>query len=307
MMAFVRFVLFIIDSINVFLLRNCSHIAGAIAFYMLFALFPLFLAMISVLGFVLGPEAEHEELAIRLAETLPVSSEFISATLHKVVQDRTITGLASVLGLLTASTAAFGAIRKGINAAWGISQTRPFIKERMIDFALVMGAGLLLIATLFSAPALAVLREITLFLAPETPYLTNFVWALAPVLVFAFFAFCICAVLYRYLPNTEVEMAQVWPGALLAAVALTTVSEALVWYFGTFPLAYDVIYGAVGTIMALLTWAYMSAIILLFGALMAASYSQYAAGLGNHRHDPTVLWTGFWRVRLRVVEPSRAL
>ena len=306
-MAFIRFVLFIVESINVFLMRNCSHIAGAIAFYMLFALFPLFLAMISVIGFVLGPDAEHEELAVRLAETLPISSDFISETMHSVVEARAITGAASVLGLFTAATAAFGAIRKGINAAWGISQTRPFIKERLIDFALVMGAGLLLIATLFSAPVLGVVREIILFLAPETVYLTNFVWALTPALIFLVSAFCICAVLYRYLPNTEVRMAQVWPGALLAAVALTGVSEALVWYFSAFPLAYNVIYGSVGYIMALLTWAYMSAIILLFGALMTASYSQYAASLGKHRHDPMVLWTGFSRVRLRVVEPSRAL
>ena len=306
-MAFVRFVLFLVESINTFLLRNCSHIAGAVAFYMLFSLFPLFLAMISVLGFVLGPEAKHEELAVRLAETLPISTEYISETMHSVVEARAITGAASVLGLFTAATAAFGAIRKGINAAWGINQTRPFIKERMIDFALVLGAGLLLIATLFSAPALGVLREVILFLAPETIYLTNFVWALTPVLIFLVSAFCICAVLYRYLPNTEVEMAQVWPGALLAAVALTGVSEALVWYFATFPFAYNVVYGSVGAIMALLTWAYLSAIILLFGALITASYSQYAASLGNHRDDPRVLWSGFSRVRLRVVEPSRAL
>ena len=306
-MAFVRFILFIIESINIFLKRNCSHIAGAIAFYMLFSLFPLFLAMILVLGFVLGPEAEHEELAVRLAETLPISSEYISETMHSVVKARTITGLASVLGLFTAATAAFGAIRKGINAAWGISQTRPFIKERMIDFALVMGAGLLMIATLFSAPVLGVLREITIILAPETMYFTNFVWALAPSLIFPVFAFCICTVLYRYLPNTQVRMAQVWPGALMAAIALTGANEALVWYFGTFPLAYNVVYGSVGAIMALLTWAYLSAIILLFGALITASYSQYAASLESHRHDPKVLWTGFSRVRLRVVEPSRVL
>ena len=306
-MTFVRFVLFLVESINTFLMRNCSHLAGAIAFYMLFSLFPLFLAMISVLGFVFGPETEHEELAVRLAETLPISSEYISGAIHEVVEARAITGAASVLGLFTAATAAFGAIRKGINAAWGISQTRPFIKERMIDFALVLGAGLLMIATLFSAPALGVLREITLFLAPETMHFTNVVWALAPALIFPVFAFCICAILYRYLPNTEVRMAQVWPGALIAAIALTGANEALVWYFGTFPLAYHVVYGSVGAIMALLTWAYLSAIILLFGALMTASYSQYASGLGRHRHDPKVLWSGFTRVRLKVVEPSRAL
>ena len=306
-MAFVRFVFFITESINIFLKRNCSHIAGAIAFYMLFSLFPLFLAMISVLGFVFGPEAEHEELAMRLAESLPISSEYISEAIHEVVEARAITGAASILGLFTAATAAFGAIRKGINAAWGISQTRPFIKERMIDFALVMGAGLVMIATLYSAPALGILREVTFILAPETLYFTSLLWALAPALIFPAFAFGICAVLYRYLPNTEVRMAQVWPGALMAAVALLGANEALVWYFGKFPLAYHVVYGSVGAVMALLTWAYLSAIILLFGALITASYSQYASSLGSHRYDPKVLWTGFARVRLRVVEPSRVL
>ena len=137
-------------------------------------------------------------------------------------------------------------------------------------------------------------------------YFTNFVWALVPALVFPVFAFSICTVLYRYLPNTKVRMTQVWPGALMAAIALTAANEALVWYFGTFP-AYNVVYGSVGAVMALLTWAYLSAIILLFGALMTASYSQYTASLGSHRNDPKVLWTGFSRVRLRVVEPSRVL
>ncbi len=306
-MAFIRFILFIVDSINLFLKRNCSHIAGAIAFYMLFSLFPLFLAMISVLGFVLGPEAEREELAIRLAEALPVSSEFISRTVREVVETRALTGLASVLGLFTAASAAFGAIRKGINAAWGISQTRPFIKERMIDFALVMGAGLLMMATLFSTPVLGVMREVILILAPEADFFTDLVWSLVLVLIFPIVAFCIFTLLYCYLPNTEVKMAQVWPGALTAAIALTGANEALVWYFGTFPLAYNVVYGPVGAIMALLTWAYLSAIILLFGALITATYSRYAASLGDYRHDPRVLWTGFARVRLRVVEPSRAV
>ena len=306
-MAFVRFILFIVDSVNLFLKRNCSHIAGAIAFYMLFSLFPLFLAMISVLGFVLGPEAEREELAVRLAEALPVSSEFISETVREVVRARALTGLASVLGLFTAASAAFGAIRKGINAAWGISQTRPFIRERMIDFALVMGAGLVMMATLFSTPVLGVMREVILILAPEADFFTDLVWSLVLILIFPIVAFCIFALLYCYLPNTEVKMAQVWPGALTAAIALTGANEALVWYFGTFPLAYNVVYGPVGAIMALLTWAYLSAIILLFGALITATYSQYAASLGSHRHDPRVLWTGFSRVRLRVVEPSRAV
>ncbi len=305
-MAFVRFIIFCVDSINDFLRKNCPYIAGAVAFYTLFSLFPLFLAMISILGFVLGPEAEQEDIVRRLAEVLPVSSDYIGQTLSGVVSARTITGIASVLGLFAAATAAFGAIRKGINAAWGIRRTRPFIKERLIDFVLVLGAGVLMIAMLFSAPALGILRQVIFQIAPETEYLTQFVWNMIPNLFFPTLAFVTFLALYRYLPNTDVNLRDVWPGALMASVAFTAANLALVWYVSTFPLAYNVVYGSVGAIMALLTWAYLSAIILLFGALITARYAQYTASLGSRKRDPKVLWTGFTRVRVRIVEPSRA-
>ena len=59
--------------------------AGAISFYTLFSLFPLFLAIISVLGFILGPEAEQDQLASNLAKVLPVSSDYISQTVQGIV------------------------------------------------------------------------------------------------------------------------------------------------------------------------------------------------------------------------------
>ena len=306
-MAFARLVLFCADAVNEFLQKNCPYISGAIAFYTLFSMFPLFLAIISVLGFLLGPEAEQEQLATELANVLPVSSTYISQTVQGIVSSRTITGIASVLGLLWASTAAFGAIRKGINAAWGINRTRPFLKERLIDFTLVVGAGFIMLGVLFSAPALGVLKEITFAVSPETEYFTEFIWRLLPNLLFPLLAFGTFLVLYRYLPNTKVKLIHVWPGALMASSAFTAANLSFVWYVKTFPFIYNVVYGSVGAIIALLTWVYLSAIILLFGALVTSKYAKYADSLGKHQYDLKVLWTGFSRVRLKVVEPSRSI
>ena len=128
-MYFVRFVLFCTDAVNDFLNKNCPYVAAAIAFYSLFSFFPLVLAIISIYGFVLGPQAEGSKLAQDIAEVVPVSTEFVSTTVRGVVSARTITGIASVIALLWASSAAFAAMRKGINAAWGITRTRPFLRE----------------------------------------------------------------------------------------------------------------------------------------------------------------------------------
>ena len=92
-MYFVRFVLFCTDAVNDFLDKNCPYIAGAIAFYTLFSLFPLVLAIISVAGFVLGPEAHKTQLARDISEIIPVSTEFIGETMQGVVSARTITGI----------------------------------------------------------------------------------------------------------------------------------------------------------------------------------------------------------------------
>lgn len=306
-MAFVRFVLFCADTVNDFLNKNCQYIAGAISFYTLFALFPLLLAVTSILGFVLGPRAEQSqiEMARSMAEVLPVSSEFISEAVEGVVRSRHITGLFSVVGLLWAATAAFGAIRKGINAAWGVNRPRPFLKERLIDFALVLGAGVVLLVVLFSSPAVGVLKEITSVLAPESEFFSAVIWDLITALLSPTMTFLTFLVLYRFLPNTDVRFHDVWLGALLASLAFEGAKWAFVWYVSSFA-HYNVVYGSVGAILALLTWVYLSAIIVLFGALVTSRFAGYASSIPSERQSQKTFWTGFSRVRLRVVESSRA-
>ena len=216
-MYFVRFVLFCSDAVNDFLGKNCPYIAGAIAFYTLFSLFPLVLAIISIWGFLLGPEVEQTDLARRIAEVIPVSTEFIGETVHGVASARAITGAASVLGLLWASSAAFGAIRKGINAAWGIRRTRPFLKERLMDIGLVLGGGLLMIVIMLITPTLRFLQESTVYVAPDTDL--DLLFKLVSVVASPVLSFATFLILYRYLPNTTVAFKDVWLGALGASIA----------------------------------------------------------------------------------------
>ena len=307
-MFLIRFFLFCADTVNDFLNRNCPYIAGAISFYTLFAIFPLFLAIITILSYVLGPATGEDEvgLAKRIADVLPVSSQYVSETFEGVVRTRAISGIFAVLGLLWASSAVFGAIRKGINAAWGIRKTRPFFKERLIDFALVLGTGVVVLAVLFSVPALNILREVTEVVAPESEIFSHFIWRLISALISPGLTFVTFLILYRFLPYTEVRLRDVWPGALLASLAFDVANLAFVWYVTTYPLFYNVVYGGIGAMLALLTWVYLSAIIVLFGALVTSRYAAYASSIQRDDQRLKLLWTGFWRVRLRVVEPTRA-
>lgn len=295
----VRFILFCRDTVNDFLAKNCPFVAGAIAFYTLFSIFPLTLALVSIVGYLISPDPVEHRLAHDIAEVLPVSQEFIGDTLQGVASARAITGIISVIGLLAASTAVFGAIRKGINAAWGITRARPFIEERLIDLALVLFSGLVVILVLFVAPLLsAYISDIVVYLAPDAWY-AHGVLGLAGQMTVPFLYFLTFLVLYRYLPNTDVRFADVWYGALAASIAFSIANFIFVWYVSNYPV-YNIVYGSVGAIMALLTWVYVSAIILLMGALVTSRYTTYvqkSSGVQGVR----LLWAGLLRVRLRVM------
>ena len=297
-MYFVRFVLLCIDTVNEFLGKNCHYIAGAIAFSMFFSMFPLILAIISIWGFFLGPNVDQAELAAELAEIIPISSSFIAQTVKGVASAKVITGIASVLLVMWASSAAFGAIRKGINTAWGIQKTRPFIKERMIDIALVTGAGILMVMLLFVAPMASSIHKVLSLVFPDISYefLSRIIsQAVSPILSFSTFM-----ILYRYMPNTEVRFRDVWLGALFSCLGFEGAKWGFLQYLNNYSV-HNVLYGSVGAIMALLTWVYVSAIILLFGALLTSRYARVTKGVSFGVSGHRLMWTGLTRVRLRVV------
>jgi YihY family inner membrane protein len=169
----------------------------------------------------------------------------------------------------------------------------------MMDFTLVLGAGVLLMGALFLTPLFTFLKEITDAIAPEAGLAMNFFWSLVTQVLTPVLSFLTFLLLYRFLPNTKVRMADVWLGALMSAIAFEGAKWGFVWYVKTFPV-YNAVYGTVGAIMALLTWVYVSAIILLFGALVTSRYASYPSRVRGEQGVKHI-WTGLTRVRLRVV------
>jgi len=246
--------------------------AAAIAFYAFFSLFPLTLTAVSIFGIVMDNDVLAARASEAIGNAVPVSQEFVADTISGVVKAWPYTGVIATLGLLWGAMSVFSAIRKGINAAWSIKRPRSFLHERLIDFALMLGIGLLFILSISSTALLKVARELSLTINGPTLFdsdvFMNFlVEAMPPILTFATFM-----ALYKYLPNARTSWKDVWPGALLATVCFETLKNLFVWYIGNFPI-YNLVYGSLGTVVALLAWAYFSAVILVFGAVV--SYQLY--------------------------------
>lgn len=300
-MYLVRLAMLCIDMVNDFLTKNCPYVAGAIAFYSLFSMFPLVLAIISVWGFFLGGESDRAALAAQVSQVIPVSTDFIGENMESVARGKPITSAAAFLGLLWASCAVFGAIRKGINNAWGITKPKPFLRERLIDFGLMAGAGLLMPSLLYVAPMIGRLERLVKFVFPAVEFelvARVISEAASPLIGFAVFL-----VLYKYMPNTKVSFGDVWLGALAASLAFNVAKWGFLLYLDTFPV-YNVLYGGVGVIIALLTWVYVSALILLFGALATSWLTRFRREADSEAHILKLMWMGLSRVRLKAVDAS---
>jgi membrane protein len=263
--------------------KNGPQLAAAISYYALFSLFPLALAIIFGLSFFLGPSS-IDDLAQRTADQAPVSKKIVSDVLTGTLTSRSLAGVAGILGLLWAGTAVFGAIRKGVNATWGITRPRPFLQERLIDISLMLGAAILMIVSISSTAILAYMREILEFITRETAVNSDLIWDRSASLIPPTLSFIVFTSIYWFLPNTKIKLIDVLPGAIAATLIFELIKNVFVLYVGSYSV-YSNVYGSVGSIMALLTWVYISAIVLLFGSLITYRYTAFNAAQKKQLED----------------------
>ena len=76
--------------------------------------------------------------------------------------------------------------------------------------------------------------------------------------------------IYRFMPRAEVTLRDTLPGAFLAGLLWEVAKYIFAWSLQYFH--YDEIYGSVGAVVAVLTWSYVSSLIMLFGAQLTATF-----------------------------------
>ena len=270
--VFLRAIHASLDLANTFLDRNGPHLAAAIAYYALISLIPLTLVLMFILGtFFEGSEGLETRLALAVNTVAPVSQETVRETIEVLARTRTETGILGILGLIWASTTVFSAVRKGLNTVWGVDHSRSFFRARLVDFSLTAGAGILMVVPVGLTAAAGVINEFTAALrtgSTDTDELTSRLLTF----VSPFTSLAVFLLIYRYLPNTRVTFREIWPGALMATIVFEVFKGLFLWYTRSYP-AYDSVYGPVGALVALLAWIYISANILLAGALVTSRYS----------------------------------
>ena len=248
--------------------NNCPYVAAGIAYWTLFSLFPLALAGISILGFLYATPEEQSRIVEGIIKLIPVSVDYLSRLVEDVTRQRGALGGMAIIGLLWTGSAVFAAVRKGINHAWHIGKPHYFLLERAIDFVMLLGVATLAFIQVAFATNLFGLAAVADKVSESA------VW-IALKLLFELLAFAVTfgafLLLYRYVPNTRVVWRDIWIGALVGAILFQAVRLVFTWLI-VGAVSFNLVYGSLGGLMAVLAWAYASSLAIMLGAQFAYTY-----------------------------------
>ena len=259
------------EAVHEFLTDNCTALAAAISYYLLLSMFPLALAAISILSYFSRSPDVQAKVTQAITDVLPVSGDFVSTTIRDVAPGWGAASAIGVIGLIWAGTGLFNVTRKSLNTAWGIKQPRPFLREKFIEFIMMLGLGAFLLVYVGMTATFNFLQSTNVFGGRFVE--GGLFWESMVILASIAIAFIGFLLLYEFIPNTRVPWKQVWVGALIAAVLFEIVKNIFVWFVSKFA-TYNLVYGSIGTIIALLTWSYISAVIVLFCAKLISIYPR---------------------------------
>ncbi len=252
--------------------KNLFLVAGGVTYYVLLALFPALLALVSLYGLVFD-RAQVEKQVNAMSGVLPESArQLISTELHQIVSSSggalSIGAVIAVLFALWSASRGMSGMMSGLDIAYGETETRSIIRFNLIALGLTLG---LLVGGVISIALVAVLPAVTAAVqGAGGGGIMKWVVLIVEWPVLLAFIMFLLALLYRYAPDRRAPQWR-WatPGAVVGGVLWILGSILFSVYVANFS-NYNATYGSLGAVVVLLTWLYLSAFVVLLGAQINA-------------------------------------
>ena len=264
------------DAIRHFFADRCPQQAAGIAYRVLFSIAPLVIVLVSIFGLVLQDDSVRQDVVNAIVDVLPVSAagrKDVEDAVTAIATPASAAGLISLLVFAWAATGMMTALRKGLESAMGVTESRPIVRGKLVDLMLIVGAAALVLVTVgitllgnlvqrASGSLGGVIGVGAGTLAGGLLHAASFVLSVVVVLL-----------LYRFVPARGLRVRDGLAGAIVTAIVLRLISLASSWiYEGTTSLS--VVYGSLTAVLVFLYSMYLYSSALLFGAEVAAAWSR---------------------------------
>lgn len=255
--------------------------SASIGYYSLLSLFPFCLLMLSIAGSLTSNPEEREQVVRFVFRYFPRQFDFITGQLDTFQSSSVPLGIGGLLALLWGALGVFSAITSAVNHAWRVEAERSFLKHRLVSFVMLLSAGGALIIGLGLASVVRIAE--TRWFGRVVESSPSLQWASgmsADYAATAFLVVCVALVFY-FIPNAPVRFRDVWPGAVLVGLLWRAALAVFSWYVRDLA-SWNVIHGSIAAVVVFLIWVYVSAVILLYGVQITASYSRLQDAAARH-------------------------
>lgn len=254
-----------------FIADDCPTRASVIAYATLLSLFPLLLLLLTVVGYLITDPYTKAHLVLDVASVFPGAGPLIQDTVDSVVKQHDSTTIFATLALFWAASGAFNAMNRNVNAIWRVPKERSFIKSSLLALFMVIVVAVVFLMSLgFST-------LVQLITPPTTDgLLAQLTMPVLEIVMPAVITIVLFTLIYRFIPNLTVAWSFAVPGGITAGLLFEIGKQLFAFYLTSFA-RFDAVYGSIGAVIALLTWAYYSSNILLFGCEVSHTVATLAS------------------------------
>jgi YihY family inner membrane protein len=237
-------------ALGIFFRIDGAQAAAAFTYYAFFSLFPLIVLFVTVASGFIDREQAGAAVLGYLKDYIPITGELqrsLFATLTGVIAARGQASLLATVLLIWGALQFFTTLITATNRAW---EAPPYPLWKLLLKSLLFLGGMVA----------------AVLLGVAVPLLTQVGRSLLP----AFAVFLSLGLFYCHAPNRPKELLPAWLAALVATLLLALLNRFFMLYLDNV-VRLNVVYGAIGTVMALLLWIYFAGTVLIFGACLSAA------------------------------------
>jgi membrane protein len=264
------------DALQRFFTDQCPQQAAAISYRVLFSIAPLAIVLVSIFGIVLRDESVREDVVNEIVDALPVSvagRHDVETAIKAISSPASAAGLLSLIVFAWAATGMMTAVRRGLESAMGVTESRPLARGKLVDLALILAAALLVLVsvgiTLLGTFLQRTSDRIGDVIGVGGGLLSSALLRTATVAL----SIIVVLLLYRFVPARGLSVRDGLAGAILTAVLFESIALASGWIYGK-TTALSVIYGSLTSALVFLYSVYLYASALLLGAEVAAAWAR---------------------------------
>ncbi|MGJ3259334.1 MAG: YihY family inner membrane protein [Rhodospirillales bacterium] len=253
---------------------RCLRMAAGLSYTSLLAIVPLTAIAFSMLAAFPVFEGVREALQNAIfSNLLPQTADATQEYFNKFVQNTTTLSAVGIVALAATAVLLLGTIEADMNAIFRVARKRALVPRLLVFWALLT-LGPLLVGASFSLSTY--FFAATRWVGIDTGGWAGFLGTFLPTLMMI----VMLAVFYIIIPNRPVGLAAGFAGGIFAGVTFTVLRKIFGWYIVTFP-TYQSIYGAMSVVPIFLVWMYLSWLIVLVGAVLTASVSEWQSAGGK--------------------------